>query len=140
MYKDITSTLTWNNATWIASNVNEKKTSTEAIAGVKVAKVSVNGGDSFKIHSWYKGEYQSDGYNYAYPAVLVDSSDNIMDCKAGKDGVPIAMTGTNAPSLHFAVTEVTIPSSVKYMYIFNYAGHSKFGKPTGDIIVKKAET
>ena len=138
MYEDITSSLTWNNATWIVDNGDTKKTSTEAITGVKVAKVSVDVGDSFKVHSWYKGEYTGNGYNYAYPAVLVDSSDNIMDCKAGKDGVPIKMTGVNAPNLHFAVTEVTIPSSVRYMYIFNYAGHTSFGKPTGDIVVKKA--
>ena len=51
MWQDITSTLTWSNATWLPGGTT-KQTQGVQIATVKVAKIAVTKGDRFRFTSW----------------------------------------------------------------------------------------
>lgn len=153
MYKDITSTLTWNNASWVPYNNNSygyKDTIvTEARAGVKVAKVPVSKGEIYRIFSWQK----SDGYHFSRngsderrettAAVLADASDNLISFSAcdSHDGAKLGSGDYHRMgTAYYHEVNVVIPNSAKYMYVFDYAGHTGMNRTSGEVIVKKAET
>ena len=140
MYEDITSSLTWNNASWYMISSEEKSSANAAgYTGVKVAKLSVSAGEKYRVHSWFKTAYASGTANAkALPFVLADSSDAVIGSSQGSDSVPIAMNGTETFSLGFHESTITIPASCKYLYIFNHAGHADINKSINDIIVEKA--
>lgn len=140
MYEDVTSSLTWNNATWYMISTTEKSNANAAgYTGVKVAKLPVSAGEKYRVYSWFKTSYASGTANAkALPFVLVDSSDAVIIASQGNDSVPIAINGTETFSLGFHESTITIPASCKYLYIFNHAGHADIDKSANDIIVEKA--
>lgn len=153
MYKDITSTLTWNNASWVPYNNNsygyKDTTVAAARAGVKVAKVPVSKGEIYRIFSWQK----SDGYSFSNngsaesrkttAAVLADVNDNLISFSAcdSHDGEYIGAGNYHRMgTAYYNEVNVVIPNSAKYMYVFDYAGHTGMNRTSGEVIVKKAET
>ena len=148
MWQDITSSLTWSNATWYWNSNNEQVKSTDSgynangTAGIKVAKVSVSKGEKYKIYSWvkYMGTYASGTANgRCYPAFLADASDNIIATMAYEAVGSGTYAGPSSSVGWFGETKVTIPAGAKYLYIFDYAGHAEIGRTSGDIIVEKAQ-
>lgn len=152
MWDDITNSLTWNNASWVPySNSGEgyKNTyETDALTGVKVAKLSVVGGQSFKVYSWQK----SDGYAYGstgggtgmqwtVPAILEDANGKLISFSArdSHDG-PSLLAGDyhRMGTAYYNEVDVAIPNSAKYMYIFDYAGHRNMGRTSGEVVVKRS--
>lgn len=140
VYKDITDTLTWNDATWYINNSSQKSTDRDTgYTGVKVAKLSVNAGEKFRVYSWFRTNYANGTANaLAMPFVLADSSDAVIGVSQGNPGT-INGTSGNGFVLGYHESTITIPASCKYLYIFNHAGHADFGKSVGDIIVEKAQ-
>ena len=137
MYEDITSSLTWSNATWLPSGTT-KQTQGVQIATVKVAKISVTKGDRFRFNSWLttaiplnNGGSTSYGSASPTPYVFNDASDNII----GYNFLPVS--SRSGPDPIFTETLATAPNSAKYMYIFDIGGTDKVAKTIGDIIVEK---
>lgn len=137
MYEDITSSLTWNNATWLPGGTT-KQTQGVQIATVKVAKIAVTKGDRFRFTSWLtssiplnNGGSTSYGSASPTPYVFTDASDNIV----GYSIIPIS--SRSGPDPMFVETLATAPNSAKYMYIFDIGGTDKVAKTIGDIIVEK---
>lgn len=138
MWQDITSSLTWSNASWLPRG-GEKATEGVQIATAKVAKISVAKGERYRINSWIttsiplnNGGGTSYGSAASTPYVLVDASENIIEynyttvsSRSGLDPI-------------YSETIVTVPNSAKYMYLFDLGGTAKVGKSVGDIIVEKA--
>ena len=60
MYEDITSTLTWSNATWVPTYNKTKDTTSGKITGVKVAKISVTKGDKYRAYCWFNADPGND--------------------------------------------------------------------------------
>lgn len=141
MYEDITSTLTWSNATWIPKYDGTKDTTATKIAGVKVAKISVTKGEKYKVYYWTNGNPGNDDPR-TIPFALADVSDNIVSTKGEyprnlQNGTSDpAYAGTSA--IHFGESQTAIPAKAKYLYIFDFSGHSTIGSTAGDIIVEKA--
>lgn len=137
MWQDITSTLTWSNATWLPGGTT-KQTQGVQIATVKVAKIAVTKGDRFRFTSWLttaiplnNGGSTSYGSASPTPYVFTDASDNILAYNI------IPISSHSGPDPMFVETLATAPNSAKYMYIFDIGGTDKVAKTIGDIIVEK---
>lgn len=141
MYEDITSSLTWNNATWVPTHNKTKDTTSGKLTGVKVAKISVTKGDKYRTYCWFNAAPGNDDPR-TIPFALVDASDNIVSTTGE---YPAALeNGTSSPAfigtsaLHFGESRAAIPAKAKFLYIFDFSGHSTIGSTSGDIIVEKA--
>lgn len=152
MWDDITNSLTWNNASWVPYNNDSygyKDTFISAArAGVKVAKVPVSKGEIYRIFSWQK----SDGYVFSNngsaesrkttAAALADANDNLISFSAcdSHDGEYIGAGNYHRMgTAYYNEVKVVIPNSAKYMYVFDYAGHTGMNRTSGEVIVKKAQ-
>lgn len=141
MYEDITNTLTWSNATWVPTYNKTKDTTSGKLTGVKVAKISVTKGDKYRAYCWFNAAPGNDDPR-TIPFALVDASDNIVSTTGE---YPAALeNGTSSPAfigtsaLHFGESRAAIPAKAKFLYIFDFSGHSTIGSTAGDIIVEKA--
>ena len=144
MYEDITSSLTFNNASWVPGHGisgagGEKSTVAERIAGVKVAKINVTKGEKYKVYAWCDTAYSENGHYTTFPLALADASDNVISAYAEYPEHPYTLRAERRVSdVHFGESRVTIPAKAKYLYVFDFSGHSAIGATAGDIIVEKA--
>lgn len=134
MYEDITSSLTWSDATWVCSNASSKINVSGT--GIKVTKITVTKGESYKVNGWVRPNFMltntDTSATFSYQPrtfVLTDASDNIISALGFQE------TNTNPP--FYCDLKAFIPAAAKYLYIFDHAGNSNIGKTAGDIIVKK---
>lgn len=140
MYEDITSSLTWSNATWTPTYDRTKDTTASMIAGVKMTKISVSKGEKFKVYGWFnKGNSSTDVKTIVF--ALADANDAIVSATGE---YPEVLPTSNISSakeistIHFGESRIAVPAKAEYLYIFDYAGHSSIGATAGDIIVEKA--
>lgn len=149
VYKDITNTLTWNDATFLPPHTELNYTepisgdtydNTAGATNVKHAKIDVSAGETYKIMAWV---YER-GYNYTtrrgdgwtntvtqaiIPWVLKNANGDTIDYE------PMTTAGATDP--HYREYDVVIPASAKYMYVFDFAG--RIERTAGEVIVKKAQ-
>ena len=144
MYEDITSSLTWSNATWVPTagstgTKGDKSTTADQIAGVKVAKIPVTKGEKYRVFAWLDTTYNSNGHYKTFPLALADSSDNVVSVIGDyPEHAYTVGTEKRVSDVHFGETRIVAPGKAAYLYVFDFSGHSAIGATAGDIIVEKS--
>lgn len=139
MWQDITSTLTWSNATWvpnITSGAPSKDSTAATIAGVKVTKITVSKGERYRVNGWWNNIAAALNISPSCPTIplaLTNASDTLISIQG-----PVALEENQTKSTHYGEATITIPASAKYLYIFDFGGHANISRTVGDSIVEKS--
>ena len=139
MYEDITSSLTWSNATWvpnITSGTLSKDSTAATIAGVKVTKITVSKGERYRVNGWWNNIAAALNISPSCPTIplaLTNASDTLISIQG-----PVTLEANQTKSTHYGEATITIPASAKYLYIFDFGGHANISRTVGDSIVEKS--
>ena len=131
MWDDITSSLTWSSALWVAPAGGDKNTT--SIIGVKVARIAVNAGERYRCYGWCKFETSYTACSHFLVIHATDANDNLLWCTEFNDNPNVYYQ-----KVQYKQFDVTVPSAVKYLYIFDYGACDDILKGAGQVIVKKA--